>query len=120
MASVRWKGIEREIAAIIEGKRVPSSGNGAIKGDVVQARLVPDAIVEAKHGQQVLKAGPKALTGWLAEAERDADTACTAGAVLVLHAPRVRVVDSLAVMRLGVLANAQRRLRGELRPGEEG
>lgn len=111
MTTSTWKGIERSVARALEGRRVPSSGNGAIKGDVVQMRLVPDAIAEVKHGAQVFKAGPKALSAWLLEAERDARTAATSGAVLVLHPSRARVVDSLAVMRLSLLARCQANLR---------
>lgn len=110
MPTTTWKGVERAVAALLDGRRVPSSGNGAIKGDVVQMRLLPGAIAEVKHGAHVLRTGPKALSAWLAEAERDAATAATLGAVLVLHPPRARVVDSLAILRLGTLAAAQRHL----------
>jgi hypothetical protein len=110
MPTTTWKGIERSVAAALLGHRVPSSGNGAIKGDVVQMQLLPGLIAEVKHGQQVLKAGPKQLSEWLREAERDARTAAALGPVLVLHPFGEPIADSIVVMRLGLLSSAQRAL----------
>lgn len=98
------------MARELEGVRVPSSGNGAIKGDVVQLRLVPGTIAEVKHGRQVLAAGPKKLSEWLQEAERDARTAGALGPVLILHPEGGGILDSIVVLRLGLLASAQRAL----------
>lgn len=111
MATTTWKDIERKVAAVLEGRRVPCSGNGSIKGDVIQLRLVPGTVAEVKHGKQVLKAGPKKLSGWLQEAERDSQKAGTTGGILVLHPERKNIKDSLVVMRLGLLSSAQRALR---------
>lgn len=115
MATSTWKGIERAVASELQGHRVPSSGNGAIKGDVVQMRLLPGMIAEVKHGRQVLKCGPKQLSAWLQEAERDAHTAGTLGPLLVLHPEGERILDSIAVLRLGLLASAQRALQSQTR-----
>lgn len=113
MPTTTWKGIERQAAALLDGHRVPSSGNGAIKGDVVQMRLLPGMIAEVKHGRQVLKAGPAQLNAWLAEAERDARTAGAIGPVLILHPEGTGIRDSIVVMRLGLLSSAQRALQPE-------
>lgn len=110
MPTTTWKGIERGVAAELLGHRVPSSGNGSIKGDVVQMRLMPGLIAEVKHGAQVLGAGVAKLNGWLAEAERDARTAGCLGPVLVLHPSDTNIRQSLCIMRLGLLADAQRAL----------
>ena len=110
MATSTWKAIERKVAELLLGKRVPCSGNGSIKGDVIQLRLVPGVLAEVKHGKQVLDAGPKKLSGWLQEAERDAATAGCTGPILVLHPEGDNIRDSLVVMRLGLLSNAQRAL----------
>lgn len=61
-----WKGIERDIARVLRGQRIPSSGNGALKGDVHHAHF----LIESKYGKQV----PKTLSDWYAEASRDAAT----------------------------------------------
>jgi hypothetical protein len=113
MPTSTWKGIERDAARELEGKRVPSSGNGAIKGDVIQMQLLPGLLAEVKHGAQVIRAGPVKLSGWLQEAERDARTAGCLGPILVLHAPGTNIRDSLVVMRLGLLSSAQRALLQE-------
>jgi len=110
MATSTWKNIERAIAAALDGKRVPCSGNSAIKGDIIQMRLLPGVLCEAKHGRQVLKAGPKQLSEWLQEAERDARTAGALGPVLVLHPEGDAIADSIVVMRLGLLSGCQRAL----------
>lgn len=110
MPTSTWKSIERKVAEFLLGRRVPASGNGAIKGDVIQLRLVPGAIAEVKHGRQVLEAGPKKLSEWLQEAERDARTAGALGAVLVLHPEGDAIGESLVVLRLGLLSSAQKAL----------
>jgi hypothetical protein len=110
MPTSTWKGIERAVAELLEGRRVPASGNGAIKGDVIQLRLLPGLIAEVKHGRQVLKAGPKKLTAWLQEAERDSVTAGATGPVLVMHPDGQNIRDSLAILRLGLLSQAQKAL----------
>jgi hypothetical protein len=120
MPSTRWKGVEREVAAALQGRRVPSSGNGAIKGDIIQLRLMPGLIAEVKHGKQVLKAGPKQLSDWLQEAERDARTAGAMGPVLVLHPDGDNIADSIVVLRLGLLSSAQRALTEQSRLDDHG
>jgi hypothetical protein len=110
MPTSTWKGIERAVARELQGVRVPCSGNGNIKGDVIQLRLLPGVIAECKHGRQIVKAGPAKLSEWLREAERDAHTAGALGPVLVLHPEGEPIVDSLVVMRLGLLSGAQRAL----------
>lgn len=111
MATSTWKNIERKVAELLEGHRVPCSGNGSIKGDAVQLRLMPNTLAEVKHGKQVLKAGPKQLSAWMQEAERDARTAGVMGPILVLHPERQNIADSLVVCRLGLLTRAQQSLR---------
>lgn len=111
MATSTWKNCERAVAELLEGRRVPSSGNGMIPGDVIMMRLLPSILAECKHGRQVLKASPKKLTEWMQEAERDAHRLGALGPILVLHPEGDRYADSLVVMRLGLLSSAQRSLR---------
>lgn len=120
MPTTTWKSIERKVAELLLGHRVPASGNGALKGDVIQIRLLPGVIAECKHGRQVLKAGPKQLSEWLQEAERDAHTAGALGPILVLHPEGEPIADSLCVLRLGLLSSAQKALLFQSKLPDEG
>lgn len=91
-----WKAIERKVAEVLGGQRIPASGNGAIKGDVRHDRY----LVEVKYGKQV----PLRIGKWYKEAVKDALTeAVNRGdpaalvPLLVVQRPRE---DPLVIMRL--------------------
>ena len=119
MPTTTWKSIERKVADLLLGRRVPASGNGALKGDVIQLRLLPGIIAEVKHGRQVLNAGPMKLSVWIQVAERDANAAGAVGPVLVLHPEGENIRDSLVVMRLGLLSDAQKAFYSQTRLTED-
>lgn len=63
---------ERGIAKEIGGKRVPLSGGGAIKGDVIAA----DVLVECKTGHTVDASGEKQIVlkkDWLIKMKKEAE-----------------------------------------------
>ena len=51
MPNKTWKNLERKVATMLGGKRVPSSGAGAIKGDVQHDIY----FIECKWGNQIPK-----------------------------------------------------------------
>lgn len=98
-----WKNFERRVATLLGGQRIPASGNGDIKGDV----LHPHFLIECKYGKQV----PSTLTGWMDEAVRDRDTEKAFTGIekpplLVVQRPRG---DAYAIMRLDDFAALARR-----------
>ena len=93
MSRATWKRTEREVAARLNGKRVPITGRQ--RGDV------PDVAhdwlsIEVKHRRIV--------PAWLSDAMAQADAANKAGdrlPVVVVHEEGKRHDDNLVVMRLG-------------------
>jgi hypothetical protein len=63
---------ERNLARKLGGKRVPLSGGGSIKGDVI----APDVLVECKTGHTVDAAGEKQIVfkkDWLIKMKKEAE-----------------------------------------------
>jgi hypothetical protein len=49
MSDKSWKRLERKAASLLHGKRIPSSGSGAIKGDVLHPKL----LIECKYREKL-------------------------------------------------------------------
>lgn len=90
--SANWKRIEREIARILGGRRIPVSGRA--RGDVADIEHEWLAI-ECKHR--------RTLPAWLLSALDQAEAAARPDqlAIVVLHGRGQRYKDSLVLCRLG-------------------
>jgi hypothetical protein len=62
MSDKSWKRLERKAASLLHGKRIPGSGSGAIKGDV----LHPSFQIECKYRKQF------AIASWFEKLEQEA------------------------------------------------
>lgn len=58
-----WKNLERKVAKIICGKRIPVSGCGDMKGDVFHKFF----FIECKYGKQI----PKKIINWYEKARSE-------------------------------------------------
>ena len=66
MSNPAWKKFEQKVAKKLNGKRIPVSGAGSIKGDVITDTL----LVDCKHGRQI----PKTLINWFEKIKKDAQS----------------------------------------------
>ncbi len=86
-----WKTVERKIAAILGGTRVPVTGR--------QRGSAPD--IEHSHLSLEVK-HRKALPGWIMEAMAQAQASKRNGQlpVVILHGERQRYAESMVLVRL--------------------
>ena len=91
MADKTWKRVERQVAGILGGQRVPVSGRQ--RGDQPDIQH-PWLSLEVKHR--------KTLPAWLADAMQQAEASRRGDqlALVVLHQERQAIGDSYAVVRL--------------------
>lgn len=91
-----WKAVERAVAEILGGERVPVTGRARGSApDIAHESLA----IEVKHR--------KAMPAWLLDAMAQAVASKRAPEqlpIVVLHPKGARYVDSLVIVRLGDLA----------------
>jgi len=64
MTNPAWKKFEQKVAKKLGGRRIPVSGTGSIKGDVITDAL----LIDCKHGKQI----PKTLVSWFEKVKEEA------------------------------------------------
>src|SRR5688500_17056501 len=101
MMDKTWKKIERKVADILGGVRVPVTGRRRGAAPDVLHRLWS---IEVKHR--------KALPEWLFDAMEQAEESkkSTQTPIVILHQKGQAVIDSLVVMKLSSLLDLQKRL----------
>ena len=86
-----WKACERNVAALLGGRRIPVSGRGRGDNPDIHHELFS---IEVKSR--------KTIPAWLEDAMRQAETSVKDGRlpVVVLHQDRTPYAESLVVLRL--------------------
>lgn len=98
-----WKAVERKVAGLLGGRRVPVSGRQRGDSPDVEHDFYS---IEVKHRE--------ALPEWIIDAMRQAEASKTGDKMplVVLHSKGMKYEDSLAIVKLSDLIT----LRGEVKP----
>jgi hypothetical protein len=96
-----WKNVERKIAALLGGQRVPITGRSRGSAPDIAHRLFS---IEVKHRE--------AFPDWLMDAFRQADASNNGAQIplVVLHQKGVKFDQSLAIMRVCDIIAIQNKL----------